>query len=122
MVKFYFKNGFKRFLMLFVILFITAFFTPDFKINSYIILLFYTILISIINTFLFSVTRLKNFKILAFLIAFLIAIISLYFLQYLSIGYILSYISLILGALVYSLFEFFQHNSSFFAEKMSNNV
>lgn len=99
-----------RFLTAIVILGITAFFTPGFELENLWILIVSIVLLSSIDFFIGTFTRLFYHPYLKFLIGFVLSGIALYLVQYFVIGYTLSLVPIVLGSVVYGLVDYMLPN------------
>ncbi len=89
-----------------IVLGITAFFTPGFSTSNLWTLVLSVIILTIVDFIIGTFTKLYYHPYIKFFIGFILSGITLYLVQYLSIGYILSIIPIILGALVYGLTDY----------------
>jgi len=90
-----------------VILAIAAFFTPGFNINSIWALILAAIVLTVIDFLINKFTGLRASPFGKGIVGFLLAAFALYATQYFVIGYSVSWISAILGALIYGVVDFF---------------
>ncbi len=89
-----------------IVLSITAFFTPGFT-NSNIWIIISAILILTILDFLISnLVKLFAHPIIKGFIGFILCAITLYIIQYVIIGYSVSFVASLLGALVYAIVDY----------------
>ncbi len=86
-----------------VVLGITAFFTPDIGNPNFLIVIIGIFSLSLFDFLISSYTKIFSNQLVKGIIAFVLCSITLYIIQYIMIGYSLSWISAILGALVYSI-------------------
>lgn len=86
------------------ILGILTFFTPDF--SSPILLITTIIILTALDFYIGCFTKLFHFPMLKILIGFVLAFCSLLLIQFLSIGYIFSFISIILGSIIFGLIHY----------------
>ncbi len=89
-----------------VILGITAFFTPGFTVANIWILIISILALTIIDFLISSFTKLFYHPYLKLLLGVILSVIALYLVQYFVIGYTLSYLPIILGAIVYGLVDY----------------
>lgn len=88
-----------------LILGVFAFFTPDF--SSPLLLITINVFLISFDFFIGCFTKLFHFPMLKILIGFTLSFISLFFLQFLTIGYVISIITIILGASIYGFIHYF---------------
>lgn len=93
-----------------VIIGITAFFTPGFELNSLWILAISIVVLVVIDFFVGCFSRLFYHPYLKLMIGFVLSSIALYLVQYMIIGYTLSLIPIVLGAIVYGLVDYMLPN------------
>lgn len=93
-----------------VVIGITAFFTPGFNSTNLWILATGIIVLCLIDFFIGNYTRLFFHPYLKLLIGFVLSGISLYIVQHAIIGYTLSLLSIVLGAIVYGLVDYMLPN------------
>lgn len=93
-----------------VVIGITAFFTPGFRISYLWILLLTIASLTLFDFFIGSFTRLYYHPVLKFMIGAVLSGICLYLVQYFTIGYVLSIVSIILGAITYGLVDYMLPN------------
>lgn len=93
-----------------IVLGITAFFTPGFDLANVSILAGAVIILTIVDFFIGCYTRLYYHPYLKLLIGFILATIALYLVQYFIIGYTLSLVPIVLGAIVYGLVDYMLPN------------
>lgn len=89
-----------------IILGITAFFTPGFSLESIWFLVGGIIILSLVDFCIGCFTKLYYHPFAKFFIGAVLAGVTLYLVQYFTIGYILSLISIILGAIVFGLVDY----------------
>lgn len=89
-----------------IILGITAFFTPGFNLESIWTLVIAIAALSIVDFCVGCFTKLFYHPFAKFFIGAILAGVTLYLVQYFTIGYILSLISIILGAIVFGLVDY----------------
>ena len=99
-----------RFITATIILGITAFFTPGFDYNNLWILASAVLILTVVDFFIGCFTRLYYHPYLKLLIGFVLAAIALYLVQYIIIGYTLSLVPIVLGAIVYGLVDYMLPN------------
>lgn len=97
---------FGRLITAIIVLGITAFFTPGFEISKVWILASAIVILVLIDFFIDCFTKIFYHPYIKLILGFILASISLFLVQYIIIGYALSYISIILGALVYGLVDY----------------
>lgn len=95
-----------RFVCAIIILGITAFFTPGFTIENLWVLAIAVVALSLVDFFIGCFTPLFSHPFIKFFIGAVLAGISLYLVQYFIIGYVLSTIAIILGAIVFGLVDY----------------
>ena len=89
-----------------LVLGITAFFTPGFTISSIWILALAVAILTVVDFLIDNFTKLYYHPFIKFIIGFVLAGVALFLVQYFAIGYMLSFLSLFLGALVYGLVDY----------------
>ena len=94
-----------------IILGITAFFTPGFEWNYIGFLASAIIILTFSDFFLGNFTKFFYNPYIRFLIGFILCGIAIYLVQYFLIGYALSIVPIILGAIVYGLVDYMLYNS-----------
>ena len=97
---------FCRLITAIAVLGITAFFTPEFALNYLCILIAEVMILTLVDFFIGCFTKLYYHPYIKFIIGFVLSGISLYLIQYFIIGYTLSYIPMILGAIVFGLVDY----------------
>ena len=107
-----------RFITSIIVLGITAFFTPGFDISNLWILATAISLLTIIDFCIGCFTHLFFHPYVKLIIGIILSAIALYVVQYFVIGYILSFIPIVLGAIVYGLVDFMLPNE----EHQKNNL
>ena len=90
-----------------IVLAITAFFTPGFKIDSFWALAMATIVLAIIDFLIAKFTGLHASSFGKGFVGFILSAVVLYITQYFVAGYTISWISAIIGALVYGTVDYF---------------
>ena len=93
-----------------IVLGITAFFTPGFILSNIGILAAAIIILVLVDFLLGCFTKLFYHPYIKLFIGFVLSGIALYLVQYFIIGYILSFIPIALGALVYGLVDYMLPN------------
>lgn len=99
-----------RLIIAIIVLGITAFFTPGFEWDSVGILATAVVVLTIVDFFIGNFTRLFYHPYMKLIIGFILACIALYLVQYILIGYTLSLIPIVLGAIVYGLVDYMLPN------------
>ena len=90
-----------------IVLAITAFFTPGFEINNIGALVAATLILSVMD---YLITKFTGLHASAFgkgFVGFVLAAVTLYLTQYIVAGYTISWVSAIIGALIYGLVDYF---------------
>ena len=98
-----------------IVLGITAFFTPGFTFTSIWIIALAVLLLTAFDFAISTFTSLFTHPVVKGIIGFVLCAITLYVVQYIVTGYTISYISAILGALVYAIVDYMlpaEENSS----------
>lgn len=98
-----------------IVLGITAFFTPGFTFASIWIIALAVLLLTAFDFAISTFTSLFTHPVVKGIIGFVLCAITLYVVQYIVTGYTISYISAILGALVYAIVDYMlpaEENSS----------
>lgn len=90
-----------------IVLGITAFFTPGFTINNIWTLAAATIVLTIIDYLITKFTGLHASSFGKGFVGFVLAAVVLYVTQYFVIGYSISWVAAIIGALVYGVVDYF---------------
>ena len=93
-----------------IILGITAFFTPGFELNNLVVLAIAVCILTFVDFFIGNFTRLFYHPYMKLIIGFVLACLALYYVQYFLIGYTLSLIPIVLGAIVYGLVDYMLPN------------
>lgn len=96
-----------RMITAFVVLGITAFFTPGFTINSIWALIIATIVLAIMDFFIIKFTGFHASPFGKGFVGFALASITLYVTQFFVAGYSISWISALIGALIYGVVDYF---------------
>lgn len=95
----------------FITLGVLAYFTPDFSKANLPIFFILSFALCSFDFFIGTFTRLQYYPMLKAIIGFALCIVALYLLQFLSVGYILSFTSILIGACVFGLAHIcFDHN------------
>lgn len=89
-----------------IILGITAFFTPGFTTSSIWIIALAVLLLTVCDFTISTFTALFTHPIVKGIIGFVLCTITLYVVQYIVTGYGISWISALLGALVYAIVDY----------------
>ena len=97
---------FGRLITSILILGITAFFTPGFTTSSIWILALAIGILTIVDFLIDNFTKIYFHPFIKFLIGFTLSGIALFLVQFFVIGYMMSIISVFLGALVYGLVDY----------------
>lgn len=90
-----------------VVLAITAFFTPGFSINNIWTLAIAAIVLTVIDYLIVKLTGLHASPFGKGFIGFALAAITLYVTQFFVAGYTISWMSAIIGALIYGVIDYF---------------
>lgn len=93
-----------------LILGVTAFFTPGFTIENLWVVVLAVAVLTIVDFLIDNFTKIYYHPFIKFIIGFVLAGIALFLVQYFAIGYMLSVISIFLGALVYGLVDYMLPN------------
>lgn len=97
---------FGRLIASIVVLGITAFFTPGFAISNLWTLIVGILALTIIDFLIGSFTKLFYHPYIKMFIGFCLSFIALYLVQHIIIGYTLSFVPIVLGAIVYALLDY----------------
>lgn len=89
-----------------LILGVTAFFTPGFTTENIWMVIASVIALTVVDFIIDNFTKIYYHPFIKFIIGFVLAGISLFMVQYFAIGYMLSVISIFLGAIVYGLVDY----------------
>lgn len=89
-----------------VLLGITAFFTPGFTASSIFVIVVAIFLLTLFDFFISSFTKIFSHPLIKGIIGFVLCAITLYLVQYIINGYTISWISALLGALVYAIVDY----------------
>ena len=112
---------FGRLIASIVVLGITAFFTPGFTLSNLWILIGGILSLTIIDFLIGCFTKLFYHPYIKMIIGFILSFAALYFVQHLIIGYILSIVPIILGAIVYALVDYMLPNEDHDTKSNSKN-
>lgn len=96
-----------RFITSAIILAITAFFTPGFSISNIWALALASVVLTVADYLIVTFTGLKASAFGRGFLGFALAVALLYITQYFVAGYSISWISAIIGALIYGVVDFF---------------
>lgn len=89
-----------------VVLAITAFFTPGFTINNIWTLIVATIVLTIMDYLIVKLTGINASPFGKGFVGFVLAAITLYVTQYFVVGYSISWIAAIIGAVIYGIVDY----------------
>lgn len=89
-----------------VVLAITAFFTPGFTINSIWTLIVATVVLTIMDYIIVKLTGINASPFGKGFVGFVLAAITLYVTQYFVVGYSISWIAAIIGAVIYGIVDY----------------
>ncbi len=89
-----------------VVLAITAFFTPGFTINSIWALAVATVVLTIMDYLIVKFTGINASPFGKGFVGFVLAAITLYVTQYFVVGYSISWIAAIIGAVIYGIVDY----------------
>ena len=89
-----------------VVLAITAFFTPGFTINSIWALAVATVVLAIMDYLIVKFTGINASPFGKGFVGFVLAAITLYVTQYFVVGYSISWIAAIIGAVIYGIVDY----------------
>ena len=95
-----------RLLTAIIVLSITAFFTPGFTFSSIWIIALAVLLLTLFDFAISTFTSLFSHPVVKGIIGFVLCAITLYVVQYVVTGYAISWISALLGALVYAIVDY----------------
>lgn len=90
-----------------IVLAITAFFTPNFTINSIWALIVAAVVLTVMDYLITKITGLHASPFGKGFIGFALAAITLYLTQFFVAGYSISWMSAIIGALIYGVVDYF---------------
>ena len=102
-----FKGVILRFVTSAVILAITAFFTPGFTISNVWSLALAAVVLTVIDYLIVRFTGLHASAFGKGFVGFILAAVVLYVTQYFVVGYSISWIAAIIGALIYGVVDYF---------------
>ena len=97
---------FGRLITAIIILSITAFFTPGFSVSSIWVIAAAVLILTVFDFLISTFTSLFTHPIIKGIIGFVLCAITLYIVQYIVTGYSISWISALLGALVYAIVDY----------------
>ena len=89
-----------------IVLAITAFFTPDFTINNIWSLVVAAIVLSVLDYLIVKFTGLHSTPFGKGIVGFILSAVILYVTQYFVAGYSISWLSAIIGALIYGIVDY----------------
>lgn len=89
-----------------IVLAITAFFTPGFSINNIWTLVISAIVLTLIDYLIVKFTGLEATPFGKGFVGFILAAVTLYVTQYFVVGYTISWIAAIIGALIYGIIDY----------------
>ena len=92
-----------------IILGITAFFSPGFTMSNIWIVISAVFILSIVD-FILGISILFKHPIIKLFLGLILCLVVLYSMQYFIVGYILSFIPIFLGALLYGLVDYMLPN------------
>ena len=95
-----------RFVTAAIVLAITAFFTPGFTINNVWTLALAAIVLTIMDYLIVKFTGLEATPFGKGFVGFILAAVTLYVTQYFVVGYSISWIAAIIGALIYGVVDY----------------
>ena len=95
-----------RFIVAVIILGITAFFTPNFTINNWWALAIAAVVLSVMDYVIVKFTGLHAMAFGKGFVGFVLAVITLYLTQFFVAGYSISWMSAIIGALIYGVIDY----------------
>lgn len=90
-----------------VVLAITAFFTPGFNISNFWSLAVSAIVLTILDYLIVKFTGLHSSPFGKGFVGFVLSVVILYVTQYFVVGYSISWMSAIIGALIYGIIDYF---------------
>lgn len=90
-----------------IILAITAFFTPGFSINNIWSLALAAVTLTVIDYLISTFTGLHASSFGKGFVGFVLAVVTLYVVQYIVAGYSISWMAAIIGALIYGVIDYF---------------
>lgn len=90
-----------------IVLAITAFFTPGFQINNIWSLVIAAVVLTIMDYLIAKFTGLDSSPFGKGFVGFVLSVVILYVTQYFVAGYSISWMSAIIGALIYGIIDYF---------------
>ena len=96
-----------RFIVSAIVLAITAFFTPGFTINNIWSLAVAAIVLSVLDYLIVKFTGLHSTPFGKGFVGFILSAVILYVTQYFVVGYSISWMAAIIGALIYGIVDYF---------------
>lgn len=90
-----------------VVLAITAFFTPGFEISNFWTLAIAAIILTVFDYLIAKFTGIQSSPFGKGFVGFILSVIILYVTQYFVAGYSISWMSAIIGALIYGVIDYF---------------
>ncbi|MDO5555923.1 MAG: phage holin family protein [Clostridia bacterium] len=90
-----------------VVLAITAFFTPGFQISNFWSLIIAAVVLTVLDYLIVKFTGLQASPFGKGFVGFVLSVIILYVTQYFVAGYSISWLSAIIGALIYGVIDYF---------------
>lgn len=90
-----------------VVLGITAFFTPGFQINSLWTLAIAAVVLTVLDYLITKFTGIHSSPFGKGFVGFVLSVVILYVTQYFVAGYSISWVSAIIGALIYGIIDYF---------------
>ena len=101
-----------KFVSAIVILGITAFFTPGFVYGSWWILLVSVLCLTLLDFFISTFTGLLYHPLAKGIFGFVLALVTIYIMQFIVVGYTLSWLAILFGALVYGVVDYMLPSNS----------
>ncbi len=95
-----------RLIVAVIVLGITAFFTPGFQISNFGTLVLAAVVLTVLDYLIAKITGLQATPFGKGLTGFILSVIVLYVTQYFVIGYSISWLSAIIGALIYGIVDY----------------
>lgn len=95
-----------RFIAACIVLAITAFFTPGFSINNIWTLIIAAAILTILDYLIVKFTGLHTSPFGKGFVGFVLSVVTLYITQYFVVGYSISWMSAIIGALIYGIIDY----------------
>lgn len=89
-----------------IILGITAFFTPGFTMSNILVIILAIFILTLCDFFISSFSSAFSHPLAKGIVGFVLCAITLYIVQYLVTGFAISWVSAILGALVYAIVDY----------------